>query len=124
MFKINDDKSIYLTRGDHVSFTLVADDNGEAHTFRQGDLVRFTVFGKKDSKNVLLQKDFRVGADTQEVGIVLTGDDTKIGPEISKPTDYWYEVEANPDIQPNTLIGYDEDGPKVFRLYPEGGDLT
>lgn len=124
MFKINEDKSIYLTRGDHVYFTLTANDNGEAHTFRQGDLVRFKVFEKKACNCVVLQKDFRVEADTQEVDIVLTDDETKIGSEISKPTDYWYEVEVNPDIQPNTIIGYDEDGAKVFRLYPEGGDLV
>lgn len=123
MFKINEDKSIYLTRGDHVSFTLTANDNGEAHTFRQGDLVRFKVFEKKACNCVMLQKDFRVEATTQEVDIVLTKEDTKIGEEISKPTDYWYEVEQNPETQPHTLIGYDEDGAKVFKLFPEGGDL-
>jgi hypothetical protein len=124
MFKINEDKSIYLTRGDHVSFTLVANDNGEAHTFRQGDLVRFKVFEKKNCDNVVLKHDVRVSYDTQEVEIALSGEETKIGDEINKPTDYWYEVEVNPEIQPNTIIGYDEDGAKVFRLYPEGGDLV
>ena len=123
MFKINEDKSIYLTRGDHVSFTLTANDNGEAHTFRQGDLVRFKVFEKKECENVFLQKDFRVNADTATVQISLTGDETKIGEEINKPTDYWYEIELNPDIQPETIIGYDEDGAKIFKLFPEGGDL-
>jgi hypothetical protein len=123
MFKINEDNSIYLTRGDHCSFTLVANDNGEAHTFRQGDLVRFKVFEKKECENVFLSKDFRVENDTQEVSIVLTGEETKIGNEINKPTDYWYEIELNPDIQPSTIIGYDEDGAKIFKLFPEGGDL-
>jgi hypothetical protein len=123
MFKINEDKSIYLTRGDHVSFTLVANDNGETHTFRQGDLVRFKVFEKKSCDNVVLKKDFRVKADTATVQISLTGDETKIGEEINKPTDYWYEIELNPDIQPETIIGYDEDGAKIFKLFPEGGDL-
>lgn len=123
MFKVNEDKSIYLTRGDHVSFTLVANDNGQPHTFRQGDLVRFKVFEKKACNCVVLQKDFRVESDTTEVDIVLTEDDTKIGAEINKPTDFWYEVEVNPEIQPNTIIGYDEDGAKVFKLYPEGGDM-
>ena len=123
MFKINEDKSIYLTRGDHVSFTLTANDNGEAHTFRQGDLVRFKVFEKKNCDNVVLKHDVRVSYDTLEVEIALSGEETKIGDEINKPTDYWYEVEVNPEIQPNTIIGYDEDGAKVFRLYPEGGDL-
>ena len=26
------------------------------------------------------------------------------------------------DTQPQTIIGYDEDGAKVFRLFPEGAD--
>jgi hypothetical protein len=124
MFKINEDKSIYLTRGDHCSFTLVANDNGEAHTFRQGDLVRFKVFEKKNCDNVVLKHDVRVSYDTQEVEIALSGEETKIGDEINKPTDYWYEVEVNPEIQPNTIIGYDEDGSKIFRVFPEGGELS
>ena len=122
MFKINDDLSIYLTRGDAVSITLNAQDDGANYTFRAGDLVRFKVFEKKACHCVELQKDIRVESDTEAVVIALTGDETKIGNEISKPVDYWYEVELNPETQPQTIIGYDEDGAKVFRLYPEGGD--
>lgn len=121
MFKINEDMSIYLTRGDAVSITLNAQDNGENYTFRAGDLVRFKVFEKKACHCVVLQKDVRVERETEYVTITLTAADTKIGSEISKPTDYWYEVELNPESRPQTIIGYDEDGAKVFRLYPEGG---
>lgn len=123
MFKINEDKSIYLTRGDHIQLTLMASDGDDAYTFRQGDQVRFKVFEKKNCENVVLQKDFRVESDTTEVVITLEEEDTKIGEEINKPTDYWYEVEVNPEIQPTTIIGYDEDGAKIFKLFPEGGDL-
>jgi hypothetical protein len=123
MFKVNEDKSIYLTRGDHIQLTLMASDGDDAYTFRQGDLVRFKVFEKKNCENVVLQKDFRVESDTTEVVITLAEEDTKIGEEISKPKDYWYEVEVNPEIQPTTIIGYDEDGAKIFKLFPEGGDL-
>ena len=123
MFKINDDMSIYLTRGDAVSITLNAQDNGENYIFRAGDLVRFKVFEKTACHCVVLQKDVRVESDTESVAISLTAEDTKVGSEISKPTDYWYEVEMNPETQPQTIIGYNEDGAKVFRLYPEGGDL-
>jgi hypothetical protein len=123
MFKVNEDKSIYLTRGDHIQLTLMASDGDDDYTFRQGDLVRFKVFEKKNCENVVLQKDFRVESDTTEVVITLEEEDTKIGEEISKPKDYWYEVEVNPEIQPTTIIGYDEDGAKIFKLFPEGGDL-
>jgi hypothetical protein len=124
VFKVNQDKSIYLTRGDAVSITLNAQDNGDRYTFRAGDLVRFKVFEKKACHCVVLQKDVHVVNETEDVVIALTAEDTKIGSEISKPTDYWYEVELNPLTNPQTIIGYDEDGAKVFKLFPEGGNLT
>jgi hypothetical protein len=47
----------------------------------------------------------------------------KIGDVISKHKDYWYEVVLNDDTLPQTIIGYDEDGAKLFRLFPEGDDI-
>lgn len=124
MFVVNEDKSIYVTRGDAVFFTITADDNGVDYTFAPGDVVRIKVYGKKDASNVVLQKDFPIVEETQKVDILLNERDTKIGAVISKPADYWYEIELNPFTNPQTIIGYDEDGAKIFRLYPEGKDLT
>lgn len=123
MFVVNDDLSIYVTRGDELYFSVSADDGGKDFVFCAGDVVRFKVFGKKDTENVVLQKDFPVLEDSTSVEVTLTGKDTKIGGVISKPVDYWYEVEVNPDTAPQTIIGYDEDGAKVFRLLPEGADM-
>lgn len=120
MFTINDDLSIHVTRGDIVAFHVTADDNGSNYKFQPGDVVRLKVYGKKDAANVVLQKDFPVTELTERVQIYLTEEETRIGGVISKPTDYWYEVELNPYDNPQTIIGYDEDGAKVFRLYPEG----
>lgn len=123
MFQVNDDLSIYVTRGDMVFLRITADKDGEPYTFQPGELVRFKVFAKKDCEDVVLEKDFPVTAVTQGVDIILTGDDTKIGDVISKPRDLWYEVELNPLDNPMTIIGYDEDGAKVFKLFPEGADI-
>jgi hypothetical protein len=123
MFVVNEDMSIFCTRGDAGGFNLQATLNGEPYTFRQGDVVRFNVFGRKDCENVVLQKNIIVAEDGEQVEIFLEGEDTKIGEFISKPTDYWYEVELNPDTKPQTIIGYDEDGAKVFRLFPEGNEV-
>ena len=120
MFTINEDKSIYVTRGDTVFFRVSASENEDAHTFQVGDVIRINVFGKKSCDNVVLQKDFEVTAEAEMVDIILTGEDTKFGDVISKPTDYWYEVELNPLTNPQTIIGYDEDGAKIFKLFPEG----
>lgn len=123
MFYVNDDLSIYATRGDIVFFNVTAEESGVAYKFQPGDVVRMKVFGKKDAKTVVLQKDFPVTAECEAVEVLLTEDDTKIGDVISKPVDYWYEIELNPFSAPQTIIGYDEDGAKIFRIYPEGKDL-
>ncbi len=123
MFTINDDLSIYATRGDIVFFSVSADEDGKPYKFQPGDVVRFKLYGKKDAENVLLQRDFPVSEECETVDIFLTKADTKIGDVISKHKDYWYEVVLNDDTLPQTIIGYDEDGAKVFRLYPEGDDI-
>ena len=123
MFVINDDNSIYATRGDIVLFSVTAEDEGVKYRFQPGDVVRIKVYGRKDAENVVLQKDFPVGEACDAVEIFLSEEDTKIGEVISKPADYWYEVELNPLTNPQTIIGYDEDGAKVFKLFPEGKDV-
>ena len=122
MFQINEDKSIYVTRGDIAVIPVSAKKDGKPYTFQAGDVLRLKVFVKKDAENVVLEKDFPVTANTQTVELFLDEKDTKFGGVISKPRDYWYEVELNPFDNPQTLIGYDEDGAKVFRLFPEGAD--
>ena len=105
-----------------MAFKVTADHYGENYVFKAGEIVRMKVFEKKGCDCVLLQKDFVIESDTEEVTILLTGMDTKIGDVIHKPKDYWYEVELNPLTNPQTIIGYDDDGAKIFRLYPEGAD--
>lgn len=123
MFTINEDNSIYVTRGDACAFSVTAEKDGENYLFKAGDVLRIKVYGKKDAENVVLQKDFPVTRETETVDIILTEQDTKIGEVISKPKDYWYEVELNPLTNPQTIIGYDEEGARLFKLFPEGRDL-
>lgn len=123
MFKLNDDLSIYLTRGDMAAFGVSAfGEDGGKYKFKVGDVVRFTVYGKNNADTVYLQNDYPVTEETEEVQVYLTKDDTRFGNVISKPTDYWYEVELNPETVPQTIIGYDENGPKVLKLFPEADE--
>lgn len=125
MFIINDDRSIYLTRGDIAVIEISAmKSETEAYTFQVGDVVRFNVFEKKRCDIVVLQKDVTVDTEATSVAIVLDGVDTKLGELINKPKEYWYEVELNPDTMPQTIVGYDDDGPKILRLFPEGDDTS
>lgn len=128
MFVVNsEDNSIYVTRGDAGTLSVVAklDGSESNYVFKPGDVVRLKVVQKKNYENVALQKDVAITEETERVDFFLTGQDTKIGDVISKPVDYWYEVELNPFTNPQTIIGYDdEDGAKIFKLFPEGRDLV
>ena len=120
MYIVNEDKSIYVTRGDAVIFTLRANNNGVPYMFQRGEVVRFRVFEKKGCHCTVLQKDFVLAGEEslEAVDLVLTKNETKIGEIISKPKDYWYEIELNPDSNPQTIVGYDDNGPKIFRVFP------
>ena len=121
MLVIHDDNSIYLTRGDIASIQITAlNSSDEEYLFKNGDIVRFSIFEKGRYDNLVLRRDVEVTTETKFVSINLSGNDTKIGELINKPKQYWYEVELNPDTAPQTIIGYDNNGPKILTLFPEG----
>ena len=125
MFRIDNDMTIHITRGDIGIIEVSAEKNeSELYTFVPGDIVRFKVYPKKRHEDVVLVKDVLIETETQVVEFILERSDTKLGEIINKPAVYWYEVELNPDTSPQTFIGYDDIGPKLFMLYPEGGDET
>ena len=79
MFTMNEDLSIYATRGDVVFFSVTADDNGIRYKFQPGDIVRMAIYGKKEAESCVMQKDFPVTEVTEKVFIYLDEEDTKIG---------------------------------------------
>ena len=121
MFKINKDQSIYITRGDIASIEVSAKKSAEeTYVFQIGDVVRMQVFERLNCSRVVMRKVVQVLEESPKVDIFLNKEDTSIGELINKPKDYWYEIELNPETEPQTLVGYDDDGAKLFRLYPEG----
>ncbi len=121
MFFIDDELTIHITRGDAAVLSISASVGETAYEFKAGDMVRLKVFAKKNCADVVLNKDVKITEPISAVEIVLDKEDTKIGEVISKPVDYWYEVELNSETHPQTIVGYDDNGAKVFKLYPEGG---
>ena len=123
MLKIDvDDRTIHLTRGDRCSFKVYCIDpkSQEKYTFPAGCTVSFAVVNKQAyTKGELMRKTVNVTEDTEEVEFTLTEEDTKIGDMIDKKQKFWYNVVVNDDI---TIIGSDEDGEKLFILYPEVGE--
>lgn len=121
MLKVNDDLSIYLTRGDiAVLETGAIDDDKAPYMFKVGDVVRLTIVERGNYEAVVFSKDVVAESEATTVDICLTSEETRIGEPINKPKDYWYEVNLNPDTTSRTLIGHDDSGPKIFRLFPEG----
>lgn len=122
MFTIDEENTISITRGDVGTIEVrVENTNGGNYVFQPGDIVRLKVFNKKQHSSIVLNKEITVDVETDVVDIVLEPSDTTIGGIINKPVEYWYEVELNPYTIPQTVVGYDADGAKIFRLYPEGG---
>lgn len=122
MFKIDQKtKQIMLTRGDSCIIEIKAiDKNNNRYKFAVNDVIRLNVYKKKDYNDLKLQKDVIVREESNYVDMLLTSELTKIDDIINKPVDYWYEIVLNPETNPQTIIGYDENGSKIFTLYPEG----
>ena len=124
MFVVHDDMTIYATRGDVVYFPVEKKVGNTNYQFQPEDVVRIKICAKKDYSKVYLMKDFLVEEATTSVNIFLDKWEMKFGELINKPTDYWYEVELNPDTYPDTFIGHNENGPMVFKLFPETKDVV
>jgi hypothetical protein len=121
------DKTIHVTRGDIVFLEVSAMDEDRKHKFQPNDVVKINVFGKKKCGDIVLEESVTVEKETETVEIFISGEKTKIGDVINKHKDYWYEIVLNPETNPRTIVGYDDEGAKIFRLYPEGdvdNDIT
>ena len=122
MFEILKDKTICLTRGDIAELQISANlPDGTPYRFQSGDVVRFSVFKKGNCAAIQIRKDVTVQKAGESVTVSLSAADTRFGNLINRPVDYWYEIEVNPDTEPQTIVCYDETGARIFRLYPEGG---
>lgn len=126
MLKIINERNIEITRGDMLPLTIINENptDNSIYPFQVGDIVRFKVFKKKDVEEVLFVKDFEVKEESEEFDIFMTSEEMKIGPIINKDTDYWYEIELNPETdRRTTIMGYEKKlGPALITLLPEGGD--
>ena len=122
MFIIDEDgTTLKVTRGQSGTITFGAlTPEGEPYTFQAGDVLRLNVTKVNKENSVVMSVDTIIQEETTEATISITSFDSKIGTVINKPTDYWYDIELNPDSAiAQMLLGYDDEGPKIFKLYPE-----
>lgn len=113
---IVENKTFHVTRGDRGSFNLSFKD----YTFQTGDEIEFKVYEEEGmDQEPLLAKKKIIGAATTTALIELLGNDTKLGVPSNERETYWYEITLNGDQTP---FCFDQNGPKLFYLYPGGVD--
>lgn len=120
MFLIDQEtKQISCNKRNAFSFFFTLENEA---LFKANDFIEFKVYRKKEmDKEPLIYKTLTITEPTDTIEITLTTDDTDMKDVENKPIEYWYEIELNND---NTLIGYDENGPKIFQVYPKGVDIN
>lgn len=122
------DRNIRITRGDVLPITVSANNikDGKDYEFQVDDIIRFKIMQANNVNNVFLKKDFKIEEACFEKDIEMTSSEMKIGELKSKPVDFWYEIEVNPDTErAMTIEGYRKDeGPAIITILPEGGDSS
>ena len=114
--------TIKLNRGDTLNINLtIKKEDGTDYSFEEGDKITFSLYnkGKLNEKAVLL-KEVQATPETTSINIYCNNEETKIGELINKPIDYWYEIEINNEY---TILGYDDEGAKLLKLFPEGSKI-
>lgn len=87
--------------------------------FSANDEIKLNIYELKGyTLNPLLTKIIEVPDITDNVDIILTGEDTTLGEQINAPNPLWYDITLN---EVNTLVCYNEHGAKEFILYPAKG---
>ena len=114
MIKVDADKTIRVSRGDGFSLNVSA--NGGEYEFQPNDVIRLRVYNKKGyEEEPLLEVSKTVTEETTSVALNVASEDNMFSGDINKPMTYWYEISLN---ETQTIIGYDEDGAKLFIVYP------
>lgn len=120
MIRIDEDKTIHLTRGDATNDInkLVVSKDGVS--FSENDTLKLIVVKKKGyTSEIVFSKKQTITQDSNEVEFSLTTEDTSTFPLENKKKEYWYDFVLNGDT---TILGYDEENAKKFIVYPGGID--
>ncbi|MBO6244199.1 MAG: hypothetical protein J6O41_06525 [Clostridia bacterium] len=118
MIKIDDEKTIHITRGDATNdlnkLTISYDD----YEFKANDKLKLVVVEKKGyTEKIVFEKEQTVLSASSSVDFALTSTETKSFPLENKKKTYWYDIRLNDDT---TIIGYDEENAKKLIVYPGG----
>ena len=94
-----------------------SDSEDNTEIFSKGDKVIFSIKNNFSEPEVILRKTVDVEEDTETVRIEFSHEDTLIGDLITNYMDYEYDINVN---NKDTILGHDDSGAKIFRVYPTG----
>ena len=113
MFKIVN-KTFHVSRGDSGTINLKLKNT----TFRPEDDVVFKIYEVQGLDAApIIDVHASVEEESDTVNISLSSEDTTFGDPGNEIVDYWYEIAVN---ESRTIMGFDESGAKIFKLYPTG----
>lgn len=112
-----DNTEVSLNRGDQGKILVELEQNGEPITLLESDVVNMAIYSEENLDKDPLQKlNASINTEENVAEIIIEKNSTAFVPEDNMPFNYWYEVEWNGIV----IIGYDKEGPKIFRVYPNG----
>lgn len=112
-----DNKEISLNRGDKGKISLTLEQDGQPFELLETDTVNMAIYAEENlDKEPLKTIKGSINVEENCAEIILDKDSTDFVPEDNSPFNYWYEIEYNSIV----IIGYDKEGPKIFRVYPNG----
>ena len=118
MIKIDEDKTIHLTRGDATNDINKLEVSVDGVSFAANDTLTLVVVKKKGyTSEIVFSKEQTITDAGDSVEFELTSNDTLTFPLENKKKEYWYDFVLNDDT---TILGYDEENAKKFIVYPGG----
>lgn len=116
-----DGTTIKVFRGDsgHIDISKT-DTDGNIEQFQQGDKVILSVKENFGTDDVLLRKTITVSENCNSVEIPITAEESiSLSELISEPVEYEYDIKVEGSDY-STIIGHDDSGAKIFKVYPTG----
>lgn len=96
------------------------DDDGNIEQFAANDVITLTVKNNFGESTPILRKQLTVESACDYVDITISATETKSMSElISEPVEFEYDINVN-GAENTTIIGHDDSGAKIWKLYPSG----
>lgn len=113
--------TIKVFRGDSGHFDISkTDKEGNIENFKKGDKVILSVKQNFAESEILLRKTIIVEEDCIKVEFPISDEDTiSLTEIISEPIELEYDIKVD-GTEKTTIIGHDDSGAKIFKVYPSG----